>query len=405
VASADDHNRPRPRGEFGRVVKHCTGTLEQRSWSGSPMSPPTVSSTQRTSGVRERDVDVLVVGAGQAGLGTAYRLLHRTDLRVLVVDASPVGQSWLDRWDTLQLFTPRRFSSLPGMPFPDGKTRSPSRTEMARYLRSYVEKFSLPVETGTAVHRLVRSSGAFGADTTGGVIRARQVVVASGPFRRPNVPDAAARLDASVVQLHSFSYRRQADVPPGDVLVVGGGNSAAQLAIELAETHRVTLASPGSLWFLPEDVLGVSMYWWTLLTGVLNAGSGAWISRYVRRRGDAIVGTQLRRLIATGRIDHRPHRVVGGSGRLVELADGSVLPAETVLWCTGFRPDTDWIDIPGAIDEVGAPLHHGGASPVPGLHWMGLPWQTRLNSSIIDGVDRDAELTVQRIMRGLHRRT
>jgi putative flavoprotein involved in K+ transport len=201
-----------------------------------------------------------------------------------------------------------------------------------------------------------------------------------------------------VTQLHSFAYRRPSDIPAGDVLVVGGGNSAAQLALELASSHRVTLASPGPLWFLPEDILGISMYWWTLLTGILNAGADARISRYIRRRGDAIVGTELRGLISAGQVRLLPHRVVGGRGHTVELADGTSLPVTSVLWCTGFRPDTGWIDVEGALDPTGAPLHDDGASPVPGLHWMGLPWQTRLNSSIIDGVDRDARRTVRRIV-------
>ncbi|MBC7549561.1 MAG: hypothetical protein H7269_01410 [Cellulomonas sp.] len=160
----------------------------------------------------------------------------------------------------------------------------------------------------------------------------------------------------------------------------------------------MTIASPGPLWFLPEDILGVSMYWWTLLSGILNAKGDAWISRYIRRRGDAIVGQELRRLINEDRVRLLPHRVVAAHGTQLELADGTAVRVTSVLWCTGFRPDTGWIDVEGALDRTGAPLHDRGASPVPGLHWMGLPWQTRLNSSIINGVDRDAQATVQRVM-------
>ncbi len=197
--------------------------------------------------------------------------------------------------------------------------------------------------------------------------------------------------------MHSLQYRRSEDPPPGKVLVVGGGNSAAQLALELQATHSVTIASPGPLWFLPEDIPGISMYWWTLFAGVLQAPADAWASRYVRRRGDAIVGTQLRRLIAVGQVRLHPHRVVAGRDREVELEDGTMLSVSSVLWCTGFRPDTVWIDVPGALDGSGAPLHDAGASPVRGLHWMGLPWQTRLNSSNIHGVGHDARVTAQRI--------
>jgi len=350
-------------------------------------------------------VDVLVIGAGQAGLGTAYWLRRIPAVRVLVVDATQVGQSWLERWDSLTLFTPRRFSSLPGLRFPDGPGRTPSRTEMAAYLQSYAQHFDLPVETGVRVQRLTQQRCGFVASTSTGPVHAAQVVIATGPFHRPNIPAAGRGLDPAVTQLHSYDYRSPADIPSGPVLVVGGGNSAAQLALELAATHPVTIASPGPPWFLPEDFLGVSMYWWMLLTGVLNAASSARVSRYIRRRGDAIVGRQLRQLIRGGRVRLHPHRVVSGDGRQVRLADGSSLTTSSVLWCTGYRPDTSWIQVAEATDSAGAPVHHDGASAVPGLHWMGLPWQTRLNSSIIDGVDRDARRTAQRILRALERRS
>lgn len=343
------------------------------------------------------DVDVLVVGAGQAGLGAAHRLTREPGLRVLVVDRAEVGQSWVDRWDSLVLFTPRRFSSLPGMRLPGSRSGHPSRLDVADYLRRYAQRFSLPVLTGVDVRRLVASDGGFLTETSHGPVRARQVVVATGPFARPVTPPAAAGLGPQVHQLHSADYRRPSDLPPGDVLVVGGGNSAAQLAVELAGTHTVTMASRRPPWFLPERVLGLDLYWWLFLTGALNARSRSRLSRYVRERGDPVIGTRLRELARAGRVRLVPHGVVGAQGRQVRLADDSEREVTSVLWCTGFRPDTSWIDVPGALDDAGSPLHVAGASPVPGLHWMGLPWQTRLNSSLIDGVDRDARALVRRI--------
>ena len=343
------------------------------------------------------DVDVLVVGAGQAGLGAAYWLTRRPGLRVLVVDRAPVGQSWRDRWDSLVLFTPRRFSSLPGLDFPAGPTRCPTKTEMAEYLCRFVEHHDLPVRTGVEVRRLTRAGGSFVVETATGEVLASQVVLATGPFHRRSVPAFAAALSPQVHQLHSYDYRSPADVPPGAVLVVGGGNSAAQLAVELSATHAVTVAAPRPPWYLPVSFLGVDLYWWSLLTGVLNGDRDSRVSRYVRRRGDAIVGRQLRDLARAGDVRVLPHRVTGASGQQVQLADGSALPVSSVLWCTGFRPDTAWIDVPGAVDEAGYPVHTGGESPVAGLHWMGLPWQTRLNSSIIDGVDRDARALAERV--------
>ena len=342
-------------------------------------------------------VDVLVLGAGQAGLGTAYWLAQDPALRVLVLDRAEVGQSWVDRWDSLVLFTPRRFSGLPGLAFPTGPTRCPTRLEMADYLRAYAERFALPVRAGVDVHRLSGGDAGFVAETSQGDDGERQVVVATGPFTRPHVPAAAAGLSPQVHQLHSHDYRSPDDVPPGDVLVVGGGNSAAQLAVELSERHRVTVAAPRPPWYLPTSLLGIDLYWWLLLTGVLNADRDSRVSRSVRRRGDAVVGRQLRDLARAGRLTVLPHRVVAVDGHEVRLADGTGLDVSSVLWCTGFCPDTGWVDVPGAVTDDGTPVHTAGASPVRGLHWMGLPWQTRLNSSIIDGVDRDARAVAARV--------
>jgi len=347
------------------------------------------------------EVDVLVVGAGQAGLGAAYWLTREPGLRVLVVDRAPVGRSWVDRWDSLVLFTPRRFSSLPGLRFPSGPTRCPTRLEMADYLRRYAAHHDLPVRTSLDVQRLTRAGEAFIVETSAGSLVAAQVVVATGPFHRRYVPAAADGLSPEVAQLHSYDYRRPAQVPAGEVLLVGGGNSAAQLAVELAATHQVTVAAPRPPWYLPVSLLGIDLYWWSYLTGVLNADRDSRASRYVRRRGDAIVGRQLRELVRAGRVRLLPSRVVGAAERSVELADGTRLEVSSVMWCTGFRPDTSWIDVPEALDDSGAPLHTGGESTVTGLHWMGLPWQTRLNSSIIDGVDRDARAVADRVGRAV----
>lgn len=338
------------------------------------------------------------MGAGQAGLGVGFWLSRRSELSHLLVDAAPrLGQSWLDRWDSLALFTPRRFSGLPGRRFPSGASPYPSKDETAAYLADYAREHDLPVRLEERVERLTRNGAGFLASTSGGTVRARHVVIAAGPFTTPYVPAAAAGLDPTVQQLHSSQYRRPADVEGSQVLVVGGGNSAAQLAVELAVTHQVSVAAPGGMWFLPARILGVSIYWWIFVTGVLNGASGTRVSRLIRQRGDGIIGRDLQRLVAGGTVRLLTERVVGAAGRKVTLSDGSTVTPDSVLWCTGFRPDYPWLDVPGAVDDAGRPAHEGGKSPVPGLHWIGLPWQTRLNSGILDGVDRDAQALVARL--------
>ena len=347
----------------------------------------------------DTDVDVLVVGAGQAGLGTGYWLARRSNLSFLVVDgAERVGDSWRRRWDSLELFTPRRFSSLPGTPMPRGPGEYASKDETADYLAAYADSQGLPVRLRTRVLTLEQDgTGGFVADTTTGCVRARHVVVASGPYSTPFIPDTADGLDPSVAQLHSSAYRHPGDLPGKDVLVVGAGNSAAQLAVELAATRRVTVAAPGGMWFLPARVLGLSLYWWLWLTGILNGPSGSRVSRMVRARGDGIIGRDLQSVVAAGTVRMVKERVCSARGSAVVLADGTEVRTDAVLWCTGYQPDYGWLRVPLALDEHGHPVHDAGRSPVRGLHWVGLPWQTRLNSGIIDGVDRDARQAIRRM--------
>jgi putative flavoprotein involved in K+ transport len=268
---------------------------------------------------------------------------------------------------------------------------------MADYLQTYADHFQLPVHTGVRVDEVVPG---FGARTPAGRITARHVVVATGPFHDPVVPAAAADLDPSVPQLHSYDYRGPADVPSEEVIVVGGGNSAAQIALELTSSHRVTLVAPRDPWFVPARVLGISSYRWMSWLGILDADVDGAVVRHVRRRGDAIFGRELRGALRRGELALRTSRVAGAAGRALTLADGSTVPASMVVWCTGFHATYDWLRVPGALDAAGNPVHHRGASPVPGLHWMGLPWQETLSSSIIWGANADARRCAERIAAG-----
>lgn len=345
------------------------------------------------------DVDVLVIGGGQAGLGTGYWLSKNRAASFVILDgAARIGQSWRDRWDSLKLFTPRRFSNLPGLRFPRGRDQYPTKDEMADYLEAYAAKFELPVLLDRRVESVERSDGWLEAGTARGVVRGRHLVVATGPFHASHVPAFASRLDHEVQQLHSSNYRNPTSIGSPHVLVVGGGNSAAQLACELADTHQVTVVSPRPFWFVPQSILGVSLYWWLAGAGILKSPAQSRVSRYIRARGDAIIGRELARRIDSGEITFVLGRVVDAAGGEVILENRSRVSASAVLWCTGFRPDYEWLHVAGAINADGVPVHNAGASPAPGLHFVGLPWQTRLNSSLVNGIGHDAHTTVERIL-------
>ncbi|MFC4782849.1 flavin-containing monooxygenase [Nocardioides sp. MAHUQ-72] len=338
-------------------------------------------------------LDVLVIGAGQAGLATAYHL-RRQGLRFLVVDAAPeIGHAWRSRWDSLRLFSPAEYDGLPGWPFPAESGSYPGKDEVAAYLVAYAERFDLPVLLDCPVTRLERVDGLFAVHTRQGRLLARQVVVATGPFQTPVVPELAGRM-SGVTQLHSASYRNPAALPPGPVLVVGDGNSGRQIALELSGTRDVTLAAGSGSLELPQRVLGRDLFWWLTRLGVITKTADSRLARRMRSRGDLVIGTPTRDLRAAG-VSLRP-RLVAASSDGVRFEDGSVARPSTVVWATGFRRDYSWIDVPGVVVD-GAVVHERGLTGVPGLAFVGLPWQHTRGSALLGFVGDDAAWVASRL--------
>lgn len=234
---------------------------------------------------------------------------------------------------------------------------------------------------------------------TSGLAQARAVVVATGPFQLPRVPEWAG--DLGTPQLHSAHYRNPGDVPGARVLVVGGGNSGAQIAEELTRDGRaVTWAVSAASRYVPSLVLGRSVFWWLDVTGVLDAHRDSLRGRLLRRRGDPIFGGQLREMIAKGRVRRAPKAVgTGGSpGDRVVFTDGSTDTFEAVVWCTGFKNDYAWLDIASAVGPDGVPAHRNGISTAdPRLGFVGLGWQSSRNSGLVGGVGADASRIVTRL--------
>jgi Predicted flavoprotein involved in K+ transport len=340
--------------------------------------------------------DVLVIGGGQAGLAAAF-FLSRLGIPYVVLDKGhEVGEVWKRRYDSLTLFTPRNYSELPGMRLAGNPDGFPVKDEIAAALKRYAEDHQLNIRLETEVLALRKVEGEFLAETNRGTFTARHVIVATGPFQVPWIPPMAKQLDPGVVQMHSARYRNPADLRPGTALVVGGGNSGAQIAVELAASHQVVLSAAHRMNFFPLTIAGKSAFWWFDVLGILNAPSGSRIGRKVRQRPDPVFGFELKRLLAARRIALKP-KTVRAEGRTVHFEDGTTVEADNVVWATGFRFDYGWLQIPGALDEGGKPLHERGVSPVEGLYYVGLPWQTSRNSALIGGVGKDAEAIVRRI--------
>ena len=342
----------------------------------------------------DRLLDVVVVGGSQSGLAMAWHL-QRQGLAFVVLEAGPeVGHVWRSRWDSLKLFTPAQYDALPGMAFPAPADTYPTKDPVADYLQAYVTAFELPVRLNARVTSLTHADGGFEVHTAEDVFRARQVVVATGPFQVPFVPPMAAKLDPSVTQVHSADYRNPQGLPEGPVLVVGGGNSGFQIAEELAATRTVDLSIATTYPMLPQRLAGRDLFWWLTRLGLLRVTVSSRPGRRMSRR-DFVIGTNRRRLERAG-VRFRP-RLVDADGRMVRFADHSLLEdVGVVVWATGYRSDYGWIQIPGLVRE-GHVVHRRGVTQVPGLYFLGLSWQYTRGSALLGFVQEDATFLADRI--------
>ncbi len=338
--------------------------------------------------------EVIVVGGGQAGLSIGYFLARQgRDFTILEAADEPAA-AWRQRWDSLRLFTPVRYSSLPGLPFPGDPDSYPSRDEVAGYLADYAGQLGLPVELGRRVRSIRKAGGSYLVELDDRAYEADQVVVATGPFQVPCVPPIAQGLDSRVMQLHSSAYRAPQDIPDGPVVVVGGGNTGFQIAEELSRSHEVHLSIGSRQTPLPQRILGRDLFWYLEGTGLIRKTTASRIGRRMQGR-DTLIGSTPRRI--SRRHGVRLHgRAVDASGSTVSFSDGTELEAATVLWATGFRADHSWIDVP-VFDENGSVVHERGETESPGLYFLGLSWQHTRGSALIGWVKDDAEYLAQRI--------
>lgn len=336
-------------------------------------------------------MSALVIGAGQAGLAIA-EVLQRRQVAFRIIDANErVGDVWRARYRSLTLFTPRSHSTLPGLALDGDPNGYPDREQFAAYLERYAAHHRIVVETGKRVERLDRSAdGLFIADLSNGErITATAVIAATGGFQQPIVPSLSEGFSPDVLQLTSDGYRDPSSVPAGPVLVVGDGASGRDIAAELSRTRNVILAAGKPRKLVAEKVLGLSIWWWMDFLGLMRASPASFVGRTLRRRDP--FPDRDRRLPALKRrgVEIMP-RLVGAEGEAVVFADGRRRKVGCVIWAVGYRDDTSWIGIPGAVSPEKAFVHDQGLSPVPGLYFIGRPWQRNRASALVLGAGRDA---------------
>ncbi|NUP33383.1 MAG: FAD-dependent oxidoreductase [Streptomycetaceae bacterium] len=347
-------------------------------------------------------IETVVVGGGQAGLATGYHLARRGRPFVILDAGERVGDAWRARWDSLRLFSPARFDGLPGLPYPGPAWAFPTRDEFADYLQAYAAWAELPVRTRTAVRRVSYDGGRYVVETDGDLrYEAENVVIAAGYDRLPKTPDYAPRLSPEIRQLHAVDYRGPDQLQDGPVLVVGAGNSGADIALELARGHRVLLSGPhpGQLpWHIdrrPARVLVPALFFLFRHLLTVRTPIGRKVRPKVLAHSAPLIRVKSADLKAAG--VERVARTAGVRDGRPVLADGTAADVANVVWCTGFRPDTSWIDLP-VFGPDGEPVQRRGVlESQPGLYFVGRLFQYAMASSMIQGVGRDAEHVVRHL--------
>jgi putative flavoprotein involved in K+ transport len=348
------------------------------------------------SGREPEHIETLVIGGGQAGLSVGYHLARRARPFVILDASQRVGDAWRQRWDSLRLFTPARYNALAGLPFPAPAHSFPSKDQVADYLEAYAARFELPVRTGIRVDRLSRNADRFVVAAGERRFEADNVVVAMATYQVPWVPPFAHELDPGIVQLHSAGYRNPSQLHDGAVLVVGAGNSGAEIAAEVARRHPTWLAGRES-GHVPFRIEGAAarfivqpLLFRVIGHHVLTVDTP--IGRKMRPRLMSHAAPLVRvrpKDLAAANIQRVP-RVAGVRNGRPLLDDQRALEVANVIWCTGSRPDFSWIDLP-VLGENEPPHHRGIVAIQPGLYFVGLFFLYAMSSGFFPGVGRDAE--------------
>jgi putative flavoprotein involved in K+ transport len=350
----------------------------------------------------DRHFETVIIGGGQAGLSVAYHLARQNRSSVILDAHDRLGDSWRTRWDSLRVFTPAKYNGLPGMRFPAPSLSFPTKDEVADYMGSYAAKFQLQVRNGVSVDGVTRIASRFAVMSNAGAFEADNVVVATGACHTPKTPAFATGLNRRIVQLHSSAYKSPAQLMDGGVLVVGLGNSGAEISYDVCRSHRVWLSGtpsgqlpvrhgPAAAALVLPLVRFLGMHVLTVDTPV-----GRKVLPKMKKQAAPLIRLKVKDLEAAG--IERVARVTGGRDGLPLLADGRTLEVDNVIWCTGFHSDFTWIRLPSAFGPDGQPIHYRGVvASEPGLYFAGLEHQYAAVSDVLPGIGRDAGYVARHI--------
>ena len=342
-------------------------------------------------------LDYIIIGAAQAGLSMAYELKKMGKTYLIVDGGKEVGGSWLSRWDSLTLFTPTEYNHLSGLKFDAPKGHYPDKYEVAKYFKSYVEKFDIPIQFNTLITSAKKTAEGFELEYNGGTLQAENVIVATGPFHIPYTPPCATKLSDSVFQIHSNYYKETSQLKEGDALVVGGGDSGYQILDEISRDKSKTVYFSGetNVKSIPQQFLGKTLWWWFTITGFLSFSKYSWAGKKINSWTQPVIGTDVKEILSRENV-----KVVGRTNDALNEAiffeKGEVKTIKNIVWATGYRPNFTWIE--GLeLDSDHYPKNYRGVSNIDGLYFIGLPWMFTRGSATLGGVAKDANYLSEKI--------
>ncbi|MGB1308165.1 MAG: flavin-containing monooxygenase, partial [Oceanihabitans sp.] len=301
-----------------------------------------------------------------------------------------IGASWLNRWDSLKLFTPTEYNHLPGMDFPSKKGYYPDKYEVAAYLKSYVEKFNIPINFNQKITALKKEKETFILKSETESFKAKNVIVATGPFHKPFTPAFHTKISKEITQIHSEHYKNPEQLQDGDTLVVGAGDSGVQILDEISNSNRkVYFSGDTNITSIPQEILGKTLWWWFKKIGFLSVSKYSYIGSKLRKGGQPIIGTDVKTLLKKQNVTC-VGRTLDANNTELHFEKGTFKNIKNIVWATGFKPNFEWIE-GVTLNDFKYPKNYRGVSDVKGLYFLGLPWLYTRGSATLGGVKKDAK--------------
>ncbi|WP_338732569.1 flavin-containing monooxygenase [Mangrovimonas cancribranchiae] len=342
--------------------------------------------------------DFIIIGAAQAGLSMAYHLKKNQKDFLIIDKEEEIGASWLNRWNSLKLFTPTEFNHLAGMPFPAPKGHYPDKYEVADYFKAYVKKFDFPVQLNTLAESIEKTNNHFVIKTNQGNLTCKEVIVATGPFHIPYTPMFHNKLSKDIFQIHSNYYKNPEQLQKGATLVVGGGDSGFQILDEISKNTSETTYFSGdtNIRTLPQEILGKTLWWWFTVTGFLSFSKNSWIGKKISKSKQPIIGTDVKSIINRDNVVPVGY-TLDADDNTIKTSKKTLKDVKNIVWATGYKPNFNWIKNIELTND-GYPKHHRGISTTKGLYFIGLPWLHTRGSATLGGIKKDANYLAEKIL-------